>query len=189
MKPLILAALLTCILSVCACAEESGVEMKKLDIVLNFTKIPINYTCDGRNISPRIEVHGLDESVKSLAVILDDPDSPSGAFTHWAIWNLPPMDIIPEGIPNDPVVTLPLGEGEITGAVQGSNSYGKVGYMGPCPPKGVNHRYDFKVYALNFTLDLRPGSSKKDLEAAMRGRILQQGQANATYERQEPYGD
>jgi hypothetical protein len=189
MKPLILAALLVCILSICVCAEERGVEMKSLEVVMNFTKVPINYTCDGRNVSPKIEIHGLDDSAKSLAVVIDDPDSPSGAFTHWTIWNLPPIDIIPEGLPNDPVVTLPVGEGEITGAVQGANSYGKVGYMGPCPPKGANHRYAFKVYVLDSMLDLKPGSSKRDLEAAMRDHILQQGQANATYARETSYGD
>lgn len=162
--------------------------MKDLSVILDFDKIPINYTCDGRNISPKIVILGLDESVKVMAIIIEDIDAPSGTFTHWTIWNLSPMDIVPEGIPNEDIVDYPFEGGVPIRAVQGSNGFGKVGYMGPCPPKGNPHKYVFKVYGLDLALDLKPGSSKRDLEDALRGHILQQGQAVATYQRQEPYG-
>ena len=82
--------------------------MKDLSVILDFDKIPINYTCDGRNISPKIVILGLDESLKVMAIIIEDIDAPSGTFTHWTIWNLSPMDIVPEGIPNEDIVDYPF---------------------------------------------------------------------------------
>jgi Raf kinase inhibitor-like YbhB/YbcL family protein len=88
-----------------------------------------------------------------------------------------PTDQIPESLSNDPQLVKPIK------AVQGSNSGGRVGYSGPCPPKGKPHRYFFRVYGLDAMLDLRPGSSNSDLQKAMAGHILQQGEAMATYQR------
>lgn len=149
--------------------------MKKLEVTLGFTEIPKDFTCEGRNISPGIRISGLD--AVSMAIIVDDPDSPSGAFTHWIIWNLEPGPEIPEDIPRNDAVESPIS------GVQGTNSYGKIGYLGPCPPPGKPHRYVFRVFGLDRMLDLRPGASRKELEAAMRGRIVQQGEATAKFGR------
>lgn len=149
--------------------------MKKLEVKLGFSEVPEDYTCEGKNISPKIEVQGLDAT--SMAVVVEDLDSPSGAFTHWIIWNIEPVDVIPEGIPRNATVTSPI-KGE-----QGINNFGQVGYLGPCPPPGKPHRYVFRVYGLDRMIDLRPGASRRELETAMRGHIIQQGEAVARYGR------
>jgi Raf kinase inhibitor-like YbhB/YbcL family protein len=154
------------------CEEEV---MKKLEVHLGFSEIPEDFTCEGKNISPRIEILGLDAA--SVAIILDDSDSPSGAFTHWIIWNIEPIEVIPEGIPRNATVESPI-VGE-----QGTNSYGKIGYLGPCPPPGKPHHYVFRVFGLDMMLDLRSGASRKELEEAMKGHMIQQGEAGATYGR------
>ena len=87
------------------------------------------------------------------------------------------LSLIPSGMPNNPEITAPLK------AIPGSNSFGKIGYMGPCPPKGKPHRYYFRIYRLDRMLDLYPGANRKELENAMKGHILQQGEAMATYQR------
>jgi hypothetical protein len=112
-----------------------------------------------------------------LALILDDPDAPSGTFTHWVIWNIVPVGTIPENIPKEKLMTHPIS------AVQGKNSFSRIGYGGPCPPGHNPHRYFFKVYVLDHMLNLVPGSNKADLEAAMAGHVLQKGEAMATYGR------
>jgi Raf kinase inhibitor-like YbhB/YbcL family protein len=108
---------------------------------------------------------------------VDDTDAPSGAFVHWIIWNIPPLEEVPEGIPRVPSLTSPFK------ASQGRNDFGKVGYNGPCPPPGRPHRYHFRVYGLGKMLDLQPGASRQALERAMQGHIVQQGEAVATYGR------
>ncbi len=149
--------------------------MEKLEVKLGFSEIPDDSTCEGRNVSPRVEVKGLDAA--SMAVVVEDPDSSSGSFTHWIIWNIEPMEVIPEGIPRNATITSPIK------ADQGTNNFGQVGYLGPCPPPGKPHRYVFRVYGLDKMLDLRPGATRRELEAAMKGHIIQQGMAVATYGR------
>ncbi len=151
--------------------------MEKIKVILGFSTVPDNNTCEGENISPKIEVQGLDAASKALAVIVEDPDAPSGAFTHWAAWNIEPMQVIPEGIPRMATITKPIS------AVQGANNFGQVGYLGPCPPPGRPHKYIFRILGLDKMLDVRPGASRKELEAAMRGHVVQQGEAVATYGR------
>ncbi len=148
-----------------------------LDVKLGFDFFPERYTCEGENLSPPVEIEGLDESVVSMAMILEDPDAPRGTFVHWLIWNLEPSDAIPEGIPPEGEVSDPVG------AVQGTNGFGLIGYRGPCPPPGPAHRYVLRVRALDARLDLSPGSGRSDLEAVMEGRVLQSGEAVATYVR------
>jgi Raf kinase inhibitor-like YbhB/YbcL family protein len=150
-------------------------KMKNLEVRLGFSQVPVDNTCDGRDTSPKIGIQGLNAT--SVAIILDDQDAPSGTFTHWVIWNIEPADFLPGDIPNNLTLIKPIK------AVQGSNSFGRIGYMGPCPPKGKPHRYYFRVYGLDRMLDLNPGATKIDLENAMKGHILQQGEAMATYQR------
>ena len=104
--------------------------------------IPKHFTCDGQDISPTLKIEGVPQAAKSLVLIADDPDAPSGTFTHWLIWNLRPD------------VTEILATTPPAGAVQGVNDFGRNNYGGPCPPSGV-HRYYFKLFAL----DTDPGAA------------------------------
>ena len=137
--------------------------------------IPGKYTCDGRDISPPLAWTGVPPGTKSIALISDDPDAPMGTWIHWVAFNIPPeAKGLPEGVPAEK--TLP------DGTIQGTNGSRRIGYDGPCPPSGV-HRYFFKVYALDTKLSLDPGVAKKDLEKAMAGHILAEGQLMGRYKR------
>jgi Raf kinase inhibitor-like YbhB/YbcL family protein len=166
--------LVAAILSILICEGEVD-SMKNLEVKLGFNQFPANNTCEGINLSPQIEISGLNAT--SVAIIVDDIDAPSGIFTHWIIWNIEPIDFVPAGIPNNTEVMTPIK------AVQGPNSFGKIGYMGPCPPRGKPHRYYFRIYGLDKMLDLNPGATRQKLESAMKGHILQQGEAMSTYQR------
>jgi Raf kinase inhibitor-like YbhB/YbcL family protein len=138
--------------------------------------IPSKYTCDGEDISPPIEVHGIPEGTKSIALISDDPDAPMGTWIHWVLYNLPAdTRQLEEDITSDEV--LP------NGAKQGTTDFGGIGYGGPCPPSGT-HRYFFKVYALDTQVEPAPGATKEQLLTAMEGHILAQGQLMGKYKRQ-----
>jgi Raf kinase inhibitor-like YbhB/YbcL family protein len=178
MKFFMIAAIAVIILSG-VLAEESSNGTKNLIVNLGFDQFPKEYTCDGMNVSPRIEISGLSamSNVTSAAMIMEDPDAPNGTFTHWVIWNLPIVNVIPGNIPNVANVTTPIK------ATQGANGIGKVGYIGPCPPPGKPHRYFLRVYGLDRELDLMPGSNRSALENAMKGHIVLQGEAMATYGR------
>lgn len=132
-------------------------------------RIPSEFTCDGDDVSPPLSIDGVDAKAKSLALVVDDPDAPGGTFDHWLIWNVPAdVDTIPEGVPAEESVE------SLGGAVQGRNGFGAIGYRGPCPPGGPEHKYRFKLYALDTTLDLKPGSSKSVLEAAIEDHIIEE---------------
>ncbi len=122
--------------------------------------IPGQYTSEGENVNPDITVENIPTGTKCLALIVDDPDSLTGTFDHWLIWNIRPMEMIIEN-------TSP--------GIEGRNSFGKNKYQGPCPPEGSAHRYFFKVYALNSYLELPAGSDKKDVEKAISKHILAEG--------------
>lgn len=139
--------------------------------------IPVEFTCDGEDINPPIFIGHIDPKVKSLVIIVDDPDAPGGTFTHWIAWNIPPLGEIPKGVPKEGVVEAPIR------MVQGRNDFGRIGYGGPCPPRGKPHHYHFRVYALDTELDLPAGASRKELERAMEGHVLQWGELVGLYER------
>lgn len=137
--------------------------------------IPRQYTCDGRDISPPLSWTGAPAGTKSFALICDDPDAPVGVWDHWVCFNLPPsLAGLPEAVPR--TEALP------GGGLHGRNSWGKLGYGGPCPPGGV-HRYFFKLYALDAELNLKAGATKKDVEKAMQGHILAESQLMGRYKR------
>lgn len=139
-------------------------------------QIPSKYTCDGQDISPQLSWSEPPTGTKAFALIVDDPDAPSGVFTHWVLFNLPAdTRQLAEGVPGLP--QLP------NGALQGKNDFGKVGYGGPCPPRGPAHRYRFALYALDKPVDLKAGAAKKQVLDAMKGRILDQGQLTGLYKR------
>lgn len=145
-------------------------------------KIPSEYTCDGEELSPAIQIEGINvEKGVSVSIIVDDPDAPMGVFTHWVIWNIPVESNtleIPKAIPRTVVVKEPIE------AVQGINDFGKIGYNGPCPPSG-EHTYSFKVYVLDSTINLGPDAGKKELQNAIKGHILQEGVLNGRYTRSQ----
>ena len=132
--------------------------------------VPIKYTCDGADINPSLQISDLPANTESIAIIVDDPDSPSGDWVHWVMWNISPAiaAIAENSVP--------------AGAVVGVNDFGKNNYGGPCPHGGV-HRYFFKVYALDKMLDLPASATKADLLAAMSGHILGDAQVMGVYQR------
>lgn len=130
--------------------------------------IPSKYACDGENINPALNIEDIPEGTQSLALIMDDPDAPLGTWDHWIVWNIPPTK-------------NKIEENSVPGT-QGANSARKQSYSGPCPPFGT-HRYLFKIYALDTKLTLSPNSRKKDLEKAMQGHTLAQGEIIGLYKR------
>ena len=153
--------------------------MEELKVKLSVKILPSDYSCDGNDISPAIEIGGVNTKIsKSLAIIVIDPDaSGGGGFVHWIVWNMELVRVVPEKIPRDPMVTFPLK------AVQGRNSFGRIGYNGPCPPRGQTHRYFFKVYGLDTELSLEAGAAKDQLVRAMEGHVVQYGETYVTYGR------
>ena len=138
--------------------------------------IPKKFTCEGADSSPELSWTDPPSSTRSLALIADDPDAPSGTFTHWVLFNLPPETrSVAAGV--NKIDELP------NGARQGRNGFRKIGYGGPCPPPGKPHRYFFKLYALDSKLDLKPGATKEELERAMEGHILAKPETMGKYGR------
>jgi Raf kinase inhibitor-like YbhB/YbcL family protein len=138
--------------------------------------IPKKFTCDSADVSPELSWTGAPAGVRSFALIADDPDAPVGTWTHWVLFDLPPQTTgLPEGVPK--VDEVP------DGGRQGRNDFRKIGYGGPCPPPGKPHRYFFKLYALDQMLNLKPGSSKKEVEQAMQGHIVGKAELMANYGR------
>ena len=139
------------------------------------SQIPSKYTCDGENVSPPIRIDKIHSDF--LAISIDDWVGPSKRVCHWLIWNIPALDLIPENISGDPVISQPFA------AVQGRNDLGKVGYSGPCPLQGEVHSYYFNVYGLDAPLDLTPGATREELEKAMEGHVVGQAVLMGTYQK------
>ena len=131
------------------------------------TMIPQKYTCQGKDINPPLTISNIPEGTVSLALIIDDPDAPIRTWDHWIIWNIQP--------------TAKIQENSAPG-IQGKNSWGRQDYGGPCPPSGT-HRYFFKLYAIDSTIDLPAGSTKADLEVAMKDHILEQAELIGLYQK------
>jgi len=129
--------------------------------------IPPKYTCDGNDVNPPLNIEGVPKETQSLALIVDDPDAPMGTWDHWVVWNIPPAEKIMEN-------SVP--------GTEGLNDFRRRSYGGPCPPSGT-HRYFFKVYALDTRLDLSPSSRKKDVERAMKGHVIAEGELVGLYRR------
>jgi hypothetical protein len=142
-------------------------------------EIPEKHTCEGRDVSPRLEWSDLPAGTRSLALIVDDPDAPDPkaakmVYVHWVLYNLPPAaSALDEGVAPD---ALPAGTGE------GTNDWKRTGYGGPCPPIG-RHRYFHKLYALDTPLPDLGRPAKAQLEQAMRGHVLAQAELVGTYEK------
>lgn len=132
--------------------------------------MPRTYTCDGNDlIMPPLTISGTPEKAKSLTLIVDDPDAPGGVWVHGVLFNIPPD-------------TQVLGEGKQPPGVSGKNSWGGVGYKGPCPPSGT-HRYVFTLYALDEELPLSAGADKAAVLSAMQGRVISEARLIGLYRR------
>lgn len=139
----------------------------------NDSLIPSRYTCDGANVSPQLSWTNGPENTKSYALICDDPDAPSKTWVHWLVFNIPAE-----------TNSIDEGAASIAGAQYGKNDFGNTNYGGPCPPSGTHH-YHFKIYALNCMLPLKNGATKKEIEDAMKGHILAQGELVGLYSRKK----
>lgn len=137
--------------------------------------IPVRYTCDGDNVSPPFSISGVPQEAKSLVLIMDDPDvpknvRPDGLWVHWVMWNIDPKIA---GIGEDSVPP---------GAIEGATSSGRMEYGGPCPPDR-EHRYFFKLYALDTLISLPSSATKEKVEQVMEGHVLAKAELIGRYDR------
>ena len=137
--------------------------------------IPPQYTCDGQDISPPLSWSAPPEGTQSFVLICDDPDAPLRTFVHWVVYNLPPEI---RGLSEAAAFESTLQ----SGGIQGINDFRKIGYGGPCPPRGA-HRYFFKLYALDIQLELKPGVTKTQVIKAMDGHVLASAELIGRYAR------
>lgn len=139
-------------------------------------EIPRDATCDGADRSPALAWSDPPAGTRAFALVCDDPDAPAGTWVHWVIYDLPgEVRSLPEGMPTER--TLP------SGAKQGQNDFGRIGYGGPCPPRGPAHRYYFRLYALDAPTPLGPGALKAQVMSAIQGHILGEAQIMGRYRR------
>lgn len=138
--------------------------------------IPSRFTCEGEDASPALTWTSPPSGTRSFVLIVEDPDAPAGVWTHWVVYNLPAQArSIDEDSPRRN--ELPRG------GFQGLNSFGRIGYGGPCPPPGNAHRYIFRLYALDTVLSLQPGAEKQEVLAAARGHILREADLMGRFKR------
>jgi Raf kinase inhibitor-like YbhB/YbcL family protein len=172
MQKAIIAGALAIVMAAIVSFAAGGAKMKITSSAFQGgANIPSKFTCEGTDISPPLQIADVPPGAKSLALIVDDPDAPSGLFTHWTVWNISPQ-------------TGTIGEGAAPKGVHGTNDFGRSGYGGPCPPSGT-HRYYFKIFALDRELDLPFGAKRGQLDAAMRGHIVAQGELMGRYSKRK----
>lgn len=134
------------------------------------SSIPAKYTCDGENISPPLNIEQIPDNAKSLVLIVDDPDAPAGTWVHWLIWNINPN-------------TSSIQENSIPpNSIEGTTSFGNTGYGGPCPPNGT-HRYFFRIYALDTSIELNSTATKSELEKSIVDHIVDHAELIGLYHR------
>src|SRR3569833_154123 len=152
--------------------EKKSKNLEIISPVFRFgSPIPRQYTCKGQNVSPPLNFFNVPKKTKSLALIMHDPDAPSGDFTHWLMWDIPTTTetIKANGAP--------------IGAVQGPNGMGKPAYTGPCPPKGSGtHRYMFELYALDTSLGLDSSTDRSTLEKSFKHHSLAKARLLGTFD-------
>lgn len=151
---------------------------KGLEVSVESGRFIDDETCEGMRYSPQIVVGNL--RAPFLAVVMAQIDVPQGTFSHWLLWNVEKMEVIPRNLPKAEEFDRPI-RGR-----QGRNSYGDIGYTAPCPTKGDRGRYRFQVFGINEPLDLPGGSTGRDLERALEGHVLQYGETVLVYQRPPP---
>lgn len=134
--------------------------------------IPPQYTCDGKDVVPELAWSGAPESARALVLVVDDPDAPGGVFTHLLAWNVRPdaRELVEGAAPQS------------LGATLGKNDFGKLGWSGPCPPKGSLHHYRFRVLASDAPVGLAEGASRSALDAALAGHVVGDGTLVGTFQ-------
>ena len=146
------------------------------DVIKNKEYIPDRYTCDAQDFSPAIFWGEVSVKTKSFVLICDDPDAPYGIWVHWVLFNIPPDSTeLKENISETELSSL--------GIIRGRNDFGELNYRGPCPPPGKAHSYFFKLYALNTTLSLEEGATKKEVIKEMQGHIISEKKIIGKYQR------
>lgn len=136
--------------------------------------IPQQYSCKGEDESPALTWRDAPPKTRTFAIIMDDPDAPAGTWVHWVEWNIPAAA---HQLSPNVAKTEQLDDG----TQQGRNSFGKIGYNGPCPPMGQTHRYFFRVYALDAKLTLPSGADRAALDEAMKGHVLAESEYMGTF--------
>jgi len=183
MKTMIRATVAALAISVVATAAEQEAAMAQFSLsspsFRNNQPMPAKHSCEGADASPALKWEGAPASTKSYALICDDPDAPGGTWVHWIIYGIPAsVTELPENIAKTESVDA-LGN-----AKQGMSSFGRVGYGGPCPPRGHGvHHYHFRLYALDTDLNLTGRASRHQLEAAMKGHVIARTELVGTYRR------
>ncbi len=177
MKNLIIFIIFILIIFV-GCSKKEVKEYKKIILKSSVLKeneiIQEKYSCDGEDVSPHLQWESIPCGTKSFCIIMDDPDAPSGVFTHWIIFNIPSNYMsLPENFPKLPELE--------NGIKQGKNDFNKIGYNGPCPPKNLTHHYRFKIYALDIILNLNSGIKINELMKAIENHILGKGELICIY--------
>jgi Raf kinase inhibitor-like YbhB/YbcL family protein len=166
-QSLIIVALLLLLFPVLSSAQNRNVKFTLTSLVFRQgERIPVDYTCEGRNINPPLKISPIPEKAKSLVLIMEDPDVPQGVFVHWLVYNLPPKRV--------------LHEDNHKGKLGRTDASEKGLYSGPCPHSGV-HRYHFKAYALDTMLEFKHPPIKEELEKAMIGHILDKSELIGLY--------
>lgn len=133
-------------------------------------RIPLKHTCDGENLSPQLTIEHVPKDTKCLVLVVEDPDAPLGVFSHYLVFNIPPHK-------------TEFLEGETLSYPHAKNDFGKMSYMGPCPPPGNPHRYYFKVYAMDEEINLPEGCSKRELKKIMTGHVIDEATLIGIYGR------
>lgn len=146
-------------------------------------RIPKHFTCDGEDASPPLAWSGLPDGTKSLALVVDDPDAPPGTWVHWVLYDIPPAPpLLAQGLPKGAAAEK-LKSGALQGSSWGVDSFGRVGWSGPCPPPGKPHRYFFRLYALSAPSGLPPRATKAQLLAAIKDKTLASAELVGLYGR------
>ncbi len=148
--------------------DQKGIMQLHSDAFAQEATIPRVYTCDGADRSPPLRLTGIPDAAQTLVVVMDDPDAPRGTWDHWVAYDAAVTDTIPEGVGSF--------------GTAGTNSWGRTGYGGPCPPGG-SHRYFFRVYALDTRLGLAEAATKAEVLGAMEGHVLDEAVLMGTYSR------
>jgi Raf kinase inhibitor-like YbhB/YbcL family protein len=151
-------------------------------------RIPREFTCDGADRSPPLEWSGVPQTARSLVLICDDPDALGGTWSHWVLFDMAPsVTSLDAGVAAEHVVTLEpktANQQPKPTFSQGKNDFGKIGYGGPCPPRGVGvHRYVFHLYALDQRTELPPGATRATVFRAIEGHIVAEGRLLGKYAR------
>ncbi len=145
--------------------------------IRNGSEIPREHTCEGADRSPPLRWSGVPDGTRSLALVVEDPDAPNGTFIHWVVYGIPPQArMLGEGIPPEREI-LP------EGVKQGRNDFGRMGWGGPCPPRGETHRYRFRLFALDAGIRVGPGASWEQLDHAIAGHVLEEAELIGRFHR------